>query len=109
LVAAKLLDGGGELVEVAAEAGPGHFPHFKPLRPQGVGVDQVGGLIVRDDADPLPLGQVMTGETAHGGGLPGTQEASDHDVAGSHGTWLKAGESGSVDGEHRPSRRFKIL
>ena len=52
LVRFQLLNGTGQAVEIAAEAGTCDFPDVEAGGPQGVRVDQVRRLVVRDDARP---------------------------------------------------------
>ncbi len=61
----KVPDARDQFVEAAAEASPGHFFHGKSLGPQTGGIDQILGLIVRDQTDTLTAGLVSTGQPSH--------------------------------------------
>jgi len=76
----KLLDGAGEFVEVTAEAGPGDFSHAEAVRAEGLRVDEIGGLIVSDDADLLALVLIHLRKSGDGGGFARAEEAPDHHV-----------------------------
>jgi len=68
-------------VEAAAEAPAGDFLHREPARGHHRRVDQPDALVVRDEADAAALSVEILGESQDGGGLPGTEESTNHDVA----------------------------
>src|SRR5262249_44567462 len=77
-----------EVVEAAAEAGAGDLLDGHPLRAQAVGVHEVGGLVVGDQADLLAAAHVIAREAAQGRRLTRAEEAADHHEANlGHGSW----------------------
>jgi len=55
-----------QAVEIAAEARPGHFAHVKPLRTQGIRVDQIARLVIGDDPDIQTALHVVAGQPRQG-------------------------------------------
>ena len=85
-----------QLVEVAAEARAGHFAHVEALRPQAVRIDQVGRLVVGDDADLLALALIVPGQAGDRGRFAGAEKAAEHEEAdGRHGVNQEVRSQGS--------------
>ena len=76
----EFLDRGHQFVEVAAEAGSGDFPDIHSLRSEQIRIDQIGGLVVRDNTDAQPLSGVFVGEASDRRGLARAQKTTDHDI-----------------------------
>ena len=80
-VVLELADRFRQLVEIAAEASAGHFADVEALGPQAVGIDQVGRLVVGDDADFLAAALIVTSQAGDGGCFAGAEKAAEHDEA----------------------------
>ena len=77
----ELPDGLGEFVEIAAEASARNFANVEALGSQTVGIDQIGRLVVGDDADFLAAALIVAREAGDGGRFARAEEAAEHDEA----------------------------
>src|SRR5262245_59275350 len=76
---AQRLDGSHQSGEIATEARPGHFTDVETLRAESIGIDEICGLVVGDDADVETPRGVVPGEARESRCLPCTQKTSHHD------------------------------
>ena len=67
-----------QIVEFAAKTSPGYFAYGETLVPEGLGVDEVVRLIVRDQPDLQTLVHVVPGKAGDGRRLACPQKAADH-------------------------------
>ena len=66
---------GRQIVKAAAKARAGHFPHVKALGAQRVRIDQLGCLVVGDNAHLQPLFLIAAGQPGNGGCFPGAEKS----------------------------------
>jgi hypothetical protein len=78
----KPLRGVDQRVEAAAEAAAGDLLDREAVRGQHGGVDEADALVVRDQADAAAVAMQCLRQAQDCGGLPGPQEAANHDVTG---------------------------
>ncbi len=81
LCVAELSDRFNQLIKVAAKTCSGNLTNVESLRSQCIGIDKIVSLVVRHNADTMPLPDVPFGKPPKGRCLTGSQEPADHDVA----------------------------
>ncbi len=71
--------GPDQSLEIATEAAAGDLHNAQSLPGEKTGVDQVGGLVVRDETNPLPSGDQDPGRVPQQSRLPRPEEPPDED------------------------------
>ena len=77
LVPVELFDRSDQVVKLAAEAGPRDFADVESLRAEVIRIDEILGLVVRDNADLPAAPGVFAGESGDHRRLAGAEESAD--------------------------------
>ncbi len=100
----QLAHGIGQAIEVATKTGAGHFFHVVTVTLEQLRIDEIGGLIVGDDADMFALSLITLGQLSQDGRFAGAQKAAEHDES-----YALRHETSRVMSVHKTSSTVAVL